>query len=130
MDFLEEKDYSDITINCLGFLSKDQLSIEKKRNNIFLLLEDQTPKGDENLTGKIYEYFEEEKPILVSSITSDIVNVIKKTNTGAVVSSVEQLELFFQHGRIRENEACKNYSRVHQYYELKKSLNLLLSKLK
>jgi hypothetical protein len=129
MDFIKEKDQSHIVINRLGYLSKEDLALEKERSNIFLLLEDQTQKGDENLTGKIYEYFEEEKPILVScSNTSDIGKVVKETNTGSIVSSIQELELFIQNKRERENDECNKYSRINQYLKLKESLNLLLNK--
>jgi len=129
MDFIKEEDHSNIEINRLGYLSKEELSLEKEKSNVFLLLEDQTSKGDENLTGKIYEYFEEEKPILVScSNTSDIGKVVKATNTGSIVSSITELESFIHSKRMRDNEECKKYSRVNQYRELKKTLNLLLNK--
>tara|TARA_B110000971_G_scaffold162064_1_gene165626 strand:+ start:7401 stop:8600 length:1200 start_codon:yes stop_codon:yes gene_type:complete len=129
MDFIKEEDHSNIEINILGYLSKEELSLEKEKSNVFLLLEDHTSKGDENLTGKIYEYLEEEKPILVScSNTSDIGKIVKATNTGSIVSSITELESFIHSKRMRDNEECKKYSRVNQYHELKKTLNLLLNK--
>ena len=129
MDFINDKDQSHIIINRLGYLSREDLAIEKERCNIFLLLEDQTQKGDENLTGKIYEYFEEEKPILVScSNTSDIGKIVRETNTGSIVSSIQELELFIQSKRERENDECRKYSRTNQYFNLKKSLSLFLNK--
>ncbi|MDB4609038.1 hypothetical protein OAF23_03715 [Flavobacteriaceae bacterium] len=127
LEFLKYSDYSNIKINSLGYLTKKELALEKEKNNIFLLLEDQTSKGDENLTGKIYEYFEEEKPILVScSQTSDIGKVIKATKTGSIVSSIDDLELFIHSKRIRNNDECLKYARANQYVELKKVLDSLL----
>ena len=129
MGFIKEEDHSNIEINRLGYLSKEELSLEKEKSNIFLLLEDQTSKGDENLTGKIYEYFEEEKPILVScSNTSDIGKVVRATNTGSIVSSIIELESFIHSKRMRNNKECKKYSRENQYSELKNTLGLLIKK--
>jgi len=127
-DFLMESNYSKLKIIRLGYLTKKELAFEKEKNNIFLLLEDQRSKGDENLTGKIYEYFEEEKPILVScSQTSDIGKVIKATRTGSIVNSIDEMELFIQSKIIRDNHECLKYSRSNQYVKLKKALGSLVT---
>ncbi len=123
LDFLSEKDHDKIKIKWLGFLSQKELKREKEKSNILLLLEDLTSNGNENLTAKIYEYFSSEKPILVSCNTnSDIGKVIKETNTGSIVSSLQELSEFIDADRLRNNENCLKYSRSNQYGELKKLL--------
>ena len=128
-DFLINTNDSSIQIRWLGFLTKKELLNEKNKSNIFLLLEDQTSNGNENLTGKLYEYFEEQKPILVSCHNeSDIVKIVNETNTGSLVNTVSELENFILNKRIRNNNECLKYSRQNQYLKLKKTLSFFLKK--
>lgn len=122
-DFVSQEDHSAINLKWLGYLSREQLDKEKRKSNIFLLIEDLTLNGNENLTGKIFEYLNSEKPILVScNPKSDIATVLKETNSGSIVSSQKELYEFINANRFRNNRNTLKYSRLSQYNELKNFL--------
>ena len=113
-----------IIVNWLGYLNQKDLNDEIQKSDVFLLLEDLTPKGNENLTGKIYEYIQLEKPILAScNPESNIGYVLKVTNTGSIVSSQTEFEKFLNEERFINESECRKFSRQEQYEKLKTILN-------
>lgn len=87
-DFIKQKNLL-VDIQWLGYLSKEDVSTQREKSNALLLLEDQTESGNENLTGKIFEYMASKKPIIVScNKNSDIVTLIKDTNSGNLIDDI------------------------------------------
>lgn len=112
--------YNNIIVNWLGYLNQKDLNDEIQKNDVFLLLEDLTSKGNENLTGKIYEYIQLEKPILAScNPNSNIGYVLKVTNSGSIVSSQTEFENFLNEERFINESECRKFSRQEQYEKLK-----------
>ena len=126
-DYLNNYQFDNIGINWLGYLTKGNLEKFKKQANILLLLEDQNSKGDENLTGKIYEYFELKKPIIVScSSSSDIVNLIEEVNFGKLINSKKDLDDFLNEDRYIDIETINSFNTKNQFTKLE----LILKKYK
>lgn len=114
---------NNIFVNWLGYLNQKDLNDEIQKNDVFLLLEDLTPKGNENLTGKIYEYIQLEKPILAScNPKSNIGYVLKATNTGSIVSSQTEFGQFLNEERFINALECRKFSRQEQYEKFKRLL--------
>jgi hypothetical protein len=123
--FIEEENLEYIDVNWLGYLGSGELEIEKDKSNIFLLLEDLTPNGNENLTGKIFEYLHSKKPIMVSCHKdSDIVSLLKITNAGNLLQKVEDFDSFLSEKRYLDIEKCNSFSRKNQYTLLKKIVGM------
>lgn len=86
-----------IDLQWLGYIERSEVQQREKEADVLLLLEDQTPAGAENLTGKIFEYFAAGKPILASCHPdSDIAAVLKETNTGRVVADAREAAEFIR----------------------------------
>ena len=125
-DFIKKKKRY-IKIEWLGYLNKKKLVIEKKKCNNFLLLEDQTKKGNENITGKIFEYMNERKPIIVScNGKSDINKLIKFTNTGMLVNNQNALKKFLKTNFLVKKNNLNFYTRINQYKLMIKSIKKIL----
>ena len=127
-DYINAANVSNIQINWLGYLKKEELEKVKLKANILLLLEDQNPEGDENLTGKIYEYITLKKPIIAScSPTSDIVKLLNKTNIGSHVDNTSKLFEFLNETRIVSGKNVSYFSSINQFKRLESTV-LKLSK--
>ncbi len=122
-DFITKKLFSYIDIEWLGYLSLGELEKEKKTSDVFLLLEDLQESGNENLTGKIFEYFYGQKPIMLSAHKdSDIVTLLNLTNAGMLVNSIEDIKSFITKKRYLNIEECNKFTRVTQYHKMKQVL--------
>jgi len=116
LNFIQEESLEHIQISWLGYLLPEALDIEKEKSNIFLLLEDLTVNGNENLTGKIFEYLNSKKPIIVSCHEdSDIVKLLQETNAGSLINTVEAFREFLDEKRYLNIEQCNFYTREKQY---------------
>ena len=123
-EFINKTDIENIKIEWLGYLSKENLEEEKNRSDAFLLLEDKTSSGNENLTGKIFEYLYFEKPILISCHNqSDIVRLIEETNTGLLIENQNNFKDFLLNKRYMNIEKVNFYTRYNQFQLLKDILN-------
>ena len=122
-DFIEQYNFQNITIDWLGYLNKNQINQEKNNADILLLLEDQTEKGNENLTGKIYEYMEAKKPIMASChANSDIVKLLHMTSMGNLIENIDDCENFFSLEKEISTDSINFYTYLVQYKELLKVL--------
>ena len=120
-DFANMKAMNKIKINWLGYLSKADLEQEKHKSDAFLLLEDLNEKGNENLTGKVFEYICEKKPILISCHKeSDIVSLMKEINAGMLIKTQEDMKDFLYEQRYLNIEKVNFYTRENQFNILKK----------
>jgi hypothetical protein len=115
-EFINKKKLECLEIEWLGYLSKDNLEKEKKISDAFLLLEDQTKKGNENLTGKIFEYMLAKKLILIScNENSDIVKLIKTTKNGQLVRSQDDVKKFINSDFLVDVQRVNQFTREAQY---------------
>ena len=122
-NFVDKEKIEHIEVTWLGYLDSQALEVEKENSNIFLVLEDLTPRGNENLTGKIFEYLYSQKPIMVSCHKeSDIVKLLERTNAGDLIENIDDLESFLMEERYLNIQNCNYYTRENQYRLLKKSL--------
>lgn len=122
-EYFDDKSIPNVNVFWLGYLNKRELEIELIKSNVLLLLEDQSSAGDENLTGKVYEYISSKKPIIVScSPTSDIVRLVDSTNTGMNIRNKEMLHEFLTSTRISLHQKLKKYSSISQFEKLEKTL--------
>lgn len=125
LDFIDNHKLQNIKVSWLGYLSKEELEIEKSNSDIFLLLEDLTERGNENLTGKIFEYLNSKKPIMVSCHkNSDIVSLLKSTNAGSLVDTLSAFNKFLLEKRFLNIKECNYYSRANQYKLLKEFIGI------
>lgn len=121
--FIENNTLDYIGLEWLGYLSKEALEVEKAKSHIFLLLEDLTSKGNENLTGKIFEYLNSKKPIMVSCHKdSDIVQLLAETNAGNIIKTIKDVEDFLEAERFLNVAQCNYYTIANQYRLLKELL--------
>lgn len=128
-DFLKNIKLEHLKVKWLGYLEPKQLIDQKDRADILLLLEDQSPKGNENLTGKLFEYIETGKPVLASChVDSDIGLVLRDINLGSIVNDMESLYNFMQLDFKPNSVNREKYSRVNQYLKLKECINYLINK--
>jgi hypothetical protein len=106
-------------------LGREALELEKSKSNVFLVLEDLTSNGNENLTGKIFEYLYSQKPIMVSCHRgSDIVKLLDDTNAGNLISTTDDFQSFLLAERFLCVEACNFYTREKQYDLLKEKIGV------
>lgn len=127
-DYLSKTLLNRLKIYWLGYLNKDDLNDYYSKSDAFLLIEDQEPKGDENLTGKIYEYMNQNKPIMAScSKTSDIIKILKETNSGGLIDNYSSLEQFLKKEWIIKKEKVNKYSVKNQIEVLCEILTLTKS---
>lgn len=121
LNFIEKDKITHIKLLWLGYLNKEDLQEEQVKSDAYLVLEDLTPKGNENLTGKIFEYLNSKKPIIASCHRdSDIVKLLKETNAGSLVENVDDFKTFVEKERYLSVERCNYYTRKNQYRLLKK----------
>ncbi len=119
--FIDKEKIPHIKLLWLGYLNKEDLQEEQVQSDAYLLLEDLTPKGNENLTGKIFEYLNSKKPIIASCHKdSDIVKLLMETNAGSLVETIEDFQDFVEKERYLSVERCNYYTRENQYALLKK----------
>lgn len=124
-NFIEEESLKYIEVTWLGYLGSEYLEIEKEKSNVFLVLEDLTAKGNENLTGKIFEYLYSKKPIMVSCHKgSDIVSLLNSTNAGSLIENSDDLEQFLLEERYLNIENCNYFTRANQYSLLKEAIGV------
>lgn len=117
-DFLK-KPLHYVSLSHLGYLQKNALSEEFQKSSILLVLENQNKDGDENITGKIFDYLGK-KPIMVScSPTSDILGVLEKTKAGRLVQTQEDLDLFLHEKHAIDEDGMRFYTTPHQLELLK-----------
>ena len=122
-DFLNQESIGSINVTWLGYLSQEKLKIEKKSCDIYLVLEDSRKEGNENLTGKIFEYLHGTKPIVVSCHKdSDIVTLLQETNAGRLIGTVDDFEKFLKEKRSLNVTRCNQYTRENQYKIFKNTL--------
>ncbi len=124
-NFIGKEIIEHIEVLWLGYLGVEELEEEKEKSNIFLLLEDLTPKGNENLTGKIFEYLYSQKPIMLSCHRgSDIVKLLNETSAGSLVERIGDVNSFVLEERYLEVEKCNYYTRENQYKLLKETIGV------
>ena len=121
LNFIEKEKITHIKLSWLGYLNKEVLEEEQTHSDAYLVLEDLTPKGNENLTGKIFEYLNSKKPIIASCHkNSDIIKLLKETNAGSLVETVDDFKIFVEKERYLFVKKCNYYTRENQYMLLKK----------
>ena len=118
--FINKDEFQNIQIKYLGYLSKDELRVEMDNSDALLVLEDQRKKGNENLTGKIFEYLHAKKPIIAScNKASDIAYLLKNLNAGSLIKNEDDLIRFINEKRALDISKCNFYSRENQYKLMK-----------
>ena len=126
-EFINDINIDRIKINWLGYLDKKSILALKNKTNSFILLEDMDIKGKENVTGKVFEYMLEQKPILAfCHEDSDIKEILQHSQTGNIVTTYEMLDTFMDiliSNRFHmDNNKILEFSRENQYAKLKKLL--------
>jgi len=117
-DFIKQKNLL-VEIQWLGYLSKEEVSTQREKSSALLLLEDQTENGNENLTGKVFEYMASKKPIIVSCHeNSDIIALIKDTNSGNLIDNITDFDSFIKTQRFLNVNKVNEYSRENQFLRL------------
>lgn len=123
-DFIDKEDIKELKIEWLGYLSKDKLDEEKQSSDMFLLLEDLTEEGNENLTGKIFEYISSKKAIIAScNENSDIKKLLDKTKVGTLISNENDFEDFINTNLLWDIREINFYSRKIQFEKFLKVLS-------
>ena len=123
-EFIRDLEINSIKINWLGYLSKEGIANLKAETNCFILLEDIDIKGKENVTGKVFEYMLEQKPVLAyCNQESDIKKILEYSTIGKIITDFDNLNLFMD--LIINNQFMVNknkileFSREKQYQKLK-----------
>lgn len=123
-EFIKDLEINTIKINWLGYLSKEDIIKLKDNTNCFILLEDMDIKGKENVTGKVFEYMLEQKPVIAyCNQESDIKKILEYSEIGKIVTDFNNLKLFMD--LIIKNQFIVNknkileFSREKQYQKLK-----------
>lgn len=117
-----------LTIKYHGYLQKKNLITLEKKCNFFLILEDQSQFGVENLTGKLFDYMSRSKPIIAScNKKSDIVKVLDHTTCGMLVSSLNDFELFLKN--VRANYFYSKLKNI-KYFSTKEQSKKLIELIK
>lgn len=125
-EFVKDLAVEHIKLNWLGYLNKTEVSKLKEESDSFILLEDMDEKGKENVTGKVFEYLLEQKPVLAyCHPNSDVKKILDESGIGEIVTTEQGFELFLKQIRDNEFEILKEnillFSREKQY-ELVKEL--------
>ena len=123
-EFTKDLDIKSIQINWLGYLDKSSVVSLKNKTNCFILLEDMDIKGKENVTGKVFEYMLEQKPILAyCNVESDIKKILEHSRIGKITIDFNSLKSFVDIIANNEFNVYKNnildFSREKQYKKLK-----------
>lgn len=126
-DFIQDLEINSIEIHWLGYLKKQEISQLKLDTDIFLLLEDTHENGKENVTGKVFEYLVEQKPVIAfCHPDSDIKNILSNSGVGKIMSSYEECENFlltiFENKFEIDHQRILQFSRENQFEFLKKLL--------
>jgi len=126
-EFIKGMIVEHVKLNWLGYLNKTEVTQLKEKSDGFILLEDIDEKGKENVTGKVFEYLLEQKPILAyCNPSSDIKNILKKSGIGEIVTTEYGFELFIKLLRDNKFEIKKEnilqFSREKQYALVKELL--------
>lgn len=122
-EFINKKNVSNIDIQWVGYVSKKELKKHKLATNFFLLLEDLSSAGNENITGKLFEYICEEKPILAScNKGSDIFEVLNNVGCGTLIEKESDMTKILAEGIDIDYNKLAGYKRVAQYKNLIKIL--------
>lgn len=126
-EFIRDLEINSIKINWLGYLSKKGIANLKAETNCFILLEDMDIKGKENVTGKVFEYMLEQKPVIAyCNQESDIKKILEYSEIGKIITDFDNLKLFMD--LIIKNQFIVNknkileFSREKQYQKLKRFL--------
>lgn len=107
-----------------GYLPKNKINILYKKCNIYLLLEDQYKNGNENLTGKLFDYMEKSKPIIAScNVKSDIIGVLNYTTCGMLVSTSNDFKIFLK--RLNGKYFFSKKNKI-KFFSTKEQTNLLV----
>jgi hypothetical protein len=103
-----------LNIKFYGYLHGKKLNALYKKCDFYLLLEDQSPNGIENLTGKIFDYMSKSKPIIASCHRkSDILGILNYTTCGMLVSSLNDFELFLK--KVRANYFYSKINNINEF---------------
>ena len=88
-------------------------------SDIFLLIEDISENGNENITGKIFEYLSYNKPILAyCNKKSNISEILELTGSGNIINDKKDLELFFKSTFYFNFQNIKKFTRSYQFEKL------------
>lgn len=91
---LEKKNKYDLPENIIsnhGYLEKNDLMLELSKADILLVFGFNGSFGDTVTTGKIFDYIELEKPVLVfGPKTSELAKLVDKTGIGIVISDLDE----------------------------------------
>ena len=86
-----------VNVNNCGYIEPRKVHDAMKNSDILTVLENPNPEGNENLTGKIFDYIPKRRPILAfCNKYSDIGNILRLTNSGSIVTNSESLDMFFE----------------------------------
>lgn len=125
-DFIKLEEMKYLEVNWLGYLSPEELTIEKDLSDVFLVLEDLEDKGSENVPAKTFEYIQCEKPLLLSCHkNSFITQLVNEMNVGSVISDVYELDKFFKTDKVLNIDKINFYTRKYQYQLLKEIIKNL-----
>ena len=128
-DFIAKDQFNNLKILDMGYLSSEDLSFEMDHSDALLVLEGHSYHGNENLTGKIFEYLRAKKPIMLSCHKgSDIVHLLKELNAGSLIEDESDLIEFLGERRFLDVKKCNGYSRENQYRLLKEYLKTFITK--
>ncbi len=81
-------------LNCVGYVSHDEAIAFQKASQLLLLIEIDSEDTKAIIPGKLFEYMISETPIIaIGPESSDVDDIIKKTNTGHYFTYSDKTEL-------------------------------------
>jgi glycosyltransferase involved in cell wall biosynthesis len=119
-EFIENLDINSVKINWLGYINKQEVAELKEKTDCFILLEDMHENGKENVTGKIFEYMLEQKPVIAyCHPNSDVKDILSDSGIGKIVTSNIEFKSFISviindNFKLKE-EKILEFSRENQY---------------
>jgi glycosyltransferase involved in cell wall biosynthesis len=91
---MEKSGVSDSLVINHGYLNKPELAHELLQADFLLVFGFSGPFGDTVSTGKIFDYIELGKPVIVvGPSTSELSKMVTQTGAGLVISSVDELKI-------------------------------------
>jgi len=104
-----------------GYVEKKNLMIELSQSDILLVFGFKGAYGDSVTTGKIFDYIELKKPVLVfGPKTSELAKLVEKTGIGLVISNVEDSKAVLKTIIQNKDEFKKNMKEKIKYDEISK----------
>jgi hypothetical protein len=123
-EFISDISLTNVEINWTGYITGDELIKLKDNTDCFIILEDFDANGKENVTGKIFEYMMEQKPVIASCHpNSDIKEILRRSGIGEIVINYTALKdymnLLINNKILINKEKINIFSSEKQYILLK-----------